>query len=111
MCFRTPAQSGDACCVFQMEQDQTAHRDELRKALQCKDQVIEELKQTNVKLQTHFSQPPSSRVQVRRNEFPVLPTFFSGQECPRRGGGGGEPDTLELIDRTAQTDHCPASES
>ena len=45
-----------------MEHDKIAHQQELRKVVKCKDQIIDDLKQTNVKLQGHVSQSSAGHV-------------------------------------------------
>ena len=55
---------GGVCFFLQIEHIRIAHKQELTKVLKCKDQIIDDLKQTNVKLQGHVSQSSTSNVRI-----------------------------------------------
>ena len=47
-----------------MEHEKIAHQQELRKVVKCKDHIIDDLKQTNIKLQGHVSQSSTGNVRA-----------------------------------------------
>ncbi len=45
-----------------MEEDRLKHQRELRNAMKCKDQIIEDLKQSNQQLQDHMTQASTNHM-------------------------------------------------
>lgn len=61
---RKPWFVSHVCLVLhlQLEHEKISHQQEVKKIIKCKDQIIEDLKQTNVQLQGHVSQGSASNV-------------------------------------------------